>query len=375
MKLMRHNHVRALGSILLSIAIMAGVACASSSEGDVAPLANSPTDSGVVSTVVVGTQGGLVLGPEGASVRVSAGALTGDTPITVRVANGGEYPSAPAGYVFRSKVFSFEPHGMIFKAPVVVSIPMNAGTSVIGLTGLHADPQGPWTQVQTAPGTVSAEISTSSFSFFALGAPADVGDAATADVGDAGDSGVPSSGTCSGRRPDETAPTGKLTNLLGDLPSSANNLSMTTMVDGYASISGGVFRITFSSYAKVCGYVRNNLLTTGVTAEIAIDLAVGFHMAGDAGSITPQNYPASRCNAEAHSSFVSEATFCAVSRPISLHPLGGSTGAGITITAVDARHVAGSFDFKPSGWSSTIQGTFDVPFCQSASQEPTCCLP
>jgi len=245
--------IKVFGGILFSLGITVSFACESSFSDDPPRVtAHQPPPDGGVSTPspprIIGPQGGVIQGPEGSSVRVPAGALASDTAITVRVADAGEYPSPPTGSTFGSKVYSFEPHGLVFSSPAVVSIPMNSGVSAAGLTGLHAPPGGAWTRVQTAPGTGGAEISTSSFSFFGLASLPD--------------SGVPPSGACSGRGPDETAPTGTLSNLSGNLRDYAQ-VSMSTMVDGYAYQRYGALYISFTPYAKACGYLRKNLRAPG----------------------------------------------------------------------------------------------------------------
>lgn len=68
------------------------------------PLAND-----VVQTAVIGSRGGsIVLQAAGGKIDIPAGALAGDTEITM---------IAPAGY---NVVYEFRPHGLVFAAPVKI---------------------------------------------------------------------------------------------------------------------------------------------------------------------------------------------------------------------------------------------------------------
>ena len=71
---------------------------------------------------VIGTEGGTVAGPGGASVVVPPGAL--DTAITIRVAKDSTgAPALPPDLVAAGDTYVVTPHGGVFAQPVVVRIP------------------------------------------------------------------------------------------------------------------------------------------------------------------------------------------------------------------------------------------------------------
>ncbi len=334
----------------------------------VACKSNSISSGTTTGSNVIGPNGGVVTLADGAEVRIPAGALTKDTTITVAVAGPSEYPSAGL-YTFASKVYSFTPHGLKFNTAVVIDIPFTPTTDLVAL---HADPGGQWAPVTAMIGATSAEVSATSFSLYAV--------ASTTTAGDA-------SASCSGRGPDNGAPTGMVSMGMGsvDPGQGAPLIAFSALVDGYAISSSGpptVFEacvdggtaytlgIALTPYAGACGHFRNGVSKIGTsTAYVSI---------ASSAPITARTY-----------NFRAEVGFGAGGIPSSAPPGscgGGASGSGggtcagppaVTITAIDATHVAGRFNFDPGRGAGTISGTFDVPFCaQNAGLNPyECCVP
>jgi hypothetical protein len=61
--------------------------------------------------------------------------------------------------------------------------------------------------------------------------------------------------------------------------------------------------------------------------------------------------------------------------PTEMVPQGSPQGKSITITAIDASHVAGTVDFMAPGTATPFSAQFDVPMCPlSKTPQPTCCV-
>src|SRR5258706_1937219 len=75
------------------------------------------------STNRIGASGGTVTVPNGPTLTIPAGALSGDTTITVETVPG----ATPSGAV--SAVYKFGPDGTTFAQPVTVTFPVISGTT------------------------------------------------------------------------------------------------------------------------------------------------------------------------------------------------------------------------------------------------------
>jgi hypothetical protein len=320
---------------------------------------------GGVTVNVIGARGGIVVGPEGASVRVPGGALMEDTEISISVAEPAQYPPLPAGYAIRSKVFAFEPHGLQFLSPAIVSLPFTPGQGGSGgMTGLRADPGGSWAPVASQIGG-EAQIATPSFSFYVVAQP----------EGPAADSGP----TCSGRGPDTSAPTGTFSGGSGHFIFDGT-LDVSTLVDGYASVDAQKnVELVFQPFAKACGFARNGVHKSGaltMTLRILGPVTTSTY-SGAAIHVAPWPRPA-------------DATLgaCQLAGPMAQagSPLyGPAPGPGVSIAAIDATHVAGTFDVTPYKFvpgqleqqGERITGTFNLPICAPiAGLTPAaCCVP
>ncbi|WP_162520886.1 immunoglobulin domain-containing protein [Pseudaquabacterium pictum] len=75
---------------------------------------------------LLGTGGGRVLGIDGASVEVPAGALGADATVGIARDDTGA-PPLPSRFVPASSTFAVTPHGQNFRQPVTVRIPYDAG--------------------------------------------------------------------------------------------------------------------------------------------------------------------------------------------------------------------------------------------------------
>ncbi len=286
---------------------------------------------------LIGPQGGIVSLDDGTAVRIPAGALTKDTMISIHVAD--TYPHLQSPYTFVSKVYSFEPHGLKFNTSAIIEIHFAAGGQ--NLVALHADPDGAWGEAPATIGATTGDISTPGFSFYALASTTQ------------GEAGGPS---CSGRGPDNGAPKATtMTGFSGTMPAGQlPPVMLSAMVDGYAvGAPGQSVELVFTPYASACGYYANQLVKIGsLGVSIYIFQPVmpqqsytGMNIFASASGVGP-TVPRGACNLNG--------------------TIGGtppnSMGTGVTITAIDSTHVAGSFSFDPG--TGAIAGTFDLPFCQ-----------
>ena len=73
----------------------------------------------------IGTAGGTVQAPDGATVTVPFGALDADTALSIRSSTA----SPPSGIAASSPVYVFEPAGLLFARPVQVTLPLPAGVT------------------------------------------------------------------------------------------------------------------------------------------------------------------------------------------------------------------------------------------------------
>lgn len=308
---------------------------------------------------VIGPQGGIVLGPEGSSVRIPAGALTKDETISIRVVEAGLYPPVPGTYTTISKVFAFEPHGLKFLTPAIITIPFTAdGQGNAGLTGIRAEgtatstDTSSWQPIQ-AQIAVDAQISTPGFSYYAIARTA-------TQQAEAGPS-------CSGRGPDNSAPTGSPMGFTGTykIGPQLDPFDISTVKDGYADLSTDKkqLRLRFSDFAKTCGYAKNNVDKIG-GKRLELMVVQGT-------AITTQTYTQGVSLSASELPASTPPGFCGSASD------GAGPGAGnsITITALDATHVEGSFNFAASNPNTAFSGSFNIPICASPSGGQMCCVP
>jgi hypothetical protein len=365
--------------VVLVPVVLSGAGCKSNTiDNDT----NNTNTNGGGGVNVIGAQGGVVLGPEGASVRIPAGALTKDESISIRVAEPGQYPPLPGKYATLGKVFAFEPHGLKFLSPAILTLPVVAdGKGNAGLIGIRAEGGAAapaanadsWQPI-TAQVAVDAQISTPSFSYYAIARAAE----GPADAGP----------SCSGRNFDGSAPAGTLTNLSGTVtvtsfPASGGSPTQTptefaTAVDGYAAVvtgEGNQLSLTFTAFAKACGYVRNGVQKNDSTS---FNITVRDLQA----AITTKTYDASARGSVTASGSKTPATAepngtCALGSGARAPGSDTSTGT-VTITALSATKVVGSFaNLNLPGSATNVSGSFDLPICTPLPNlSPSlCCLP
>jgi len=121
------------------------------------------TDAGTPDsvTVIVGAEGGTVDLPSGAGVEIPPGALGEATTITVSEADSG-FVALPA--VASGKVFSFEPHGLEFLAPVTVTIPHDGQPAEFAM--YTSSPGVDWDKLAAEPSPTALRVQVTHFSFF-----------------------------------------------------------------------------------------------------------------------------------------------------------------------------------------------------------------
>lgn len=326
-------------------------------------ISNETNNGTTVGTAqVVGPAGGLVVGPEGASVRIPAGALTVDTSIGIHVAEPSQYPSLPPDLQAASKVFAFEPHGLKFLTPVTLTLPLAGGPpDVVALRAEgSATPASGATAWQTFPVQVAvdAQLTTPGFSYYVLArAAADGGSSGSVDP------------TCAGRKRDLTAPTGTTTSFAGSFTVDGSTVDLGALVDGYAKVGKALYTGTpilelwFTDYAGACSYARDNEQKIGgkLFAVTTGAGAVGTYSAmhggfGASGYAVPKDgHVGTTCGGPSTD-------------------LGDTNASTVTITAFDASHVAGSFAIGAASANTQLTGTFDVPVCAVPANAP-CCFP
>ena len=345
----REAHMRrsvGLGLFFVAVAT-ASVAAPACKSNDISET-NSTTNAGTA----IGAAGGILKGPDGTQLRVPAGALNKDVTFSIAVAAPGEYPPLPGTFTVPGTVYAFLPHGTEFLSPVVISLPNEGGGGDV--TGIRAEKAGSWAALGSSQiSGANVEMSTSTLSFYAV-----------ASAAEAPDGGGP---TCSGRGPDNSAPTGKLTAMSGTYPASGPHdaVDLGTLVDGYAENShGDIFYITLTPYAKACGAFINGVNRIGQTTFSLFlnehEPTTGTYGAG-AFSATTGGFPAG-----------TPEDACASGVPSGVSAVAGDS---LQLVAIDADHVTGSFTFKAPG-GATLSGSFDVPRCSPAANldPPGCCV-
>jgi alpha-tubulin suppressor-like RCC1 family protein len=111
-----------IGCIIATTVLVLLAACGGGGTGDAGPVEPEQRPAG---QAVLGTAGGRVLGVDGASVEVPAGALRADAAVSIARDNTGA-PPLPSRFVPVSSTFAVTPHGQTFRQPVTVRIPYDA---------------------------------------------------------------------------------------------------------------------------------------------------------------------------------------------------------------------------------------------------------
>lgn len=312
------------------------------------------------STNVIGSSGGSAAGPGGVELLVPGGALQQDTTFKLSIVQPDEYPD-PGAYAFSGNVFAIEPHGQQFLTPATVVIPYIATPTEPVL--LRAEPgDTAWTELPIIGTKGNAfEAAVSALSYFVVADKAGAGP----------DAGTPS---CSGRGPSNSASEGTVTNATGVIPGAFfsfghNDVDSATLQSGTAYVNDfptNTFAINLADYAQACGYAKNNDSKIG-GSQLTIVLPTA----------TPavQNYAPD--SLDVHGTQLPDTTTPGMCGGTGAGPAGSPTssnGSGVDITAVDANHIAGSYDVFVNG-TVELQGTFDLPICPvGTSITPSCCL-
>lgn len=306
----------------------------------------------------LGPSGGIADGPDGEELRVPGGALTKPTTFTLRVAEPDEYPAA-GSYSFSGSVFAFEPHFTKFLSPATVAIPFTTTPAQPVL--LRAEPgDAAWSELAvsgTGPNSLEATVSTLSY-FVVADKGASVPDGSTP--------------SCSGRAPVNGAPEGTVTSASGVIPGAffvpaTADFDTSALQSGFATPEFNHperLDIVLADYAQACGLAKNNDTRNGgglIALSLPAPVSAQSYAAGSV------NVGGNRPDDGAHLCDLAAFPF---SPP-------DANGAGVTITAVDATHIAGTYDvFVGTSPPVEIQGTFDVPICAvDSSITPACCLP
>ena len=111
--------MRTLVSLLVMLALGAGLGCSDSDPGTTAPTPSSTLPRSVTQTI--GPEGGKIV-LEGATVTFPAGAVAAPTAITISATD--EAP--PAGFVALSKIYECGPSGLSFPEKVTMEMSFSA---------------------------------------------------------------------------------------------------------------------------------------------------------------------------------------------------------------------------------------------------------
>ncbi|MBU1480507.1 MAG: beta-propeller fold lactonase family protein [Gammaproteobacteria bacterium] len=117
-------------------------------------------------SATIGTQGGTLVGPDGVSVAIPAGALEQPTVISITRTSAGA-PDVLEAYPVAGNVYEFTPHDVSFNSLVTVSAPVPNGAT--GAELFMASPGGDWKQLDTqvANGVATWERNTFSYAYVA----------------------------------------------------------------------------------------------------------------------------------------------------------------------------------------------------------------
>ena len=110
---MLQSHPLRLATGLCLLTLFTGGAC-------------SPSVS-ILVTSEIGPAGGTVRGPNGSQAIVPAGALAQPTQLSIRTVPASAAPDLAKGLSYAGEVYSFEPHGLAFSAPVQIRLPAQGG--------------------------------------------------------------------------------------------------------------------------------------------------------------------------------------------------------------------------------------------------------
>lgn len=112
-------------------------------------------------SATIGTEGGMVSGPNGTRVTIPEGALDEDVEVSISVASNG-FSQLPA--LANGAIYAFEPHGQQFNEPVTIRIPHTGNPAELAL--YTSEPGDDWTKLHAELDTSFATIEVSHFSFF-----------------------------------------------------------------------------------------------------------------------------------------------------------------------------------------------------------------
>jgi hypothetical protein len=179
---------------------------------------------------------------------------------------------------------------------------------------------------------------------------------------------VEGGGTCS-RTTTADAPAGSVTSASGVAAANpsrgAPSLDLTTLQGGYAEIGGtGALQLHLTDYTPACGYAMN-----GLDKLSGKELWFNVYASNVTATTYSGQFWVQNRNTTQPGTTVGACT-----------PPGRTDGfpvdsGSITITAIDATHVAGSFNIVFGGQALTA--SFDVPTCTRGTglNPPTCCVP
>lgn len=177
------------GLALLGLCALAGCGGLGKAKvGDGADAGNND-DSAPIATGTIGPAGGVASG-DGAQVTIGPNALASEESISISVVTT-DIPALPSDLTLLSPVYAFQPHGLMFTAPVTVRVNLSRSAPPGAVPQfITADLGGDWGLVPgaTIDGSgATAEIT--HFSFFVVVAPA-VNNGGTGGNGSGGNSGT-----------------------------------------------------------------------------------------------------------------------------------------------------------------------------------------
>jgi len=164
-----HRWAMALAVILLSAC--GGGGGGGGSGGSSADGSSAAGSTPTVAKQVVDNQGGNFTTSVGVALVLPAGAINTPTTLVIQPVAEAVAPTLPTGTAKAGKVFSFEPHGVTFNAPVTVKVPYDPSLMPSGAVPALFKAQPGGTFAEITPVTVEGSFlvaNVSSFSFFAV---------------------------------------------------------------------------------------------------------------------------------------------------------------------------------------------------------------
>ena len=335
-----------IGAWACGVAVAVTLSGASCKSNNINATTNNSTE--------IGPSGGTIDGPDGIVVNVPAGAVASTTTFTIDALPSSAEPAPPPGTAYTGSVYSFEPHGYVFAAPVTIEIPNATSNNLFHANCPVGTPHDTSTgctwDTATVSNVASGAFTASGFSLYALvsGAVATEG----------GTEGGPSwSASVTGSNSGASLPT------VGGAVAASGTVTI-------GSGPGAGLAIDLYDVANTCSDLmketRGSEEQQGTTTLGMLLVNLGDTTAIGATSDVPVIDPSS---ASQTSGIVAIVSFIKTDSACNFTPSssqgGIATGGSVTISQVTSSAVSGSFTGVTfAGGAGTVSGSFtNLPLC------------